>query len=211
MLFVVFCPILLAQGQQNGVAELSHPTVDELHQKLNELVQRVVYEEQEKQKNLEKAKISSGAKVDPAAKSKDPGVFPILLEMGGKRTALDRDYPVVYEEILLTLQNGAISSIELKYEESALRRQFTQRRVIKNDDIKKTTYGHITMSYEASGDTPKSEVLVNMSTADRAKLFTFYIDGLLRAIRNLDDRFLASKKFASKRMNGAFSMGIRIR
>jgi hypothetical protein len=50
-----------------------------------------------------------------------------------------------------------------------------------------------------------------MSSADRAKLLAIYIDGLLRAIRDLDDRVLAAKKMSGKKMNSALNMGIRIR
>ena len=90
-------------------------------------------------------------------------------------------------------------------------RQFIHKRSIKNDDIKKTSYGHINLYYHAEGDISKSEVLVNMSSTDRAKLLAIYIDGLLRAIRDLDDRVLAAKKFAGKKMNNALNMGVRIR
>lgn len=196
----------LAQAQQNGTGDLSHPTVDELHLKLNELVSRFKADEDQKRKNAQKAKVKGDAAPEGPADE-----FRIVLERGGKRTALDRDNPVVLEEIVMKMSGNNVVSIDLKYEEAALRRQFIHKRSIKNDDIKKTTYGHLALYYHAEGDTSKSEVLVNMSTTDRAKLFAIYIDGLLRAIRDLDDRVLAAKKFSGKKMNAALNMGVRIK
>lgn len=196
----------MVHAQQNGTGDLSHPTVDELHLKLNELVSRFKADEDQKRKNAQKAKVKGDAAPEGPADE-----FPILLDRGGKRTALDRDNPVVLEEVILKMSGNNITSLELKYEEAALRRQFIHKRSIKNDDIKKTTYGHLALFYHAEGDTPKSEVLVNMSSSDRAKLFAIYIDGLLRAIRVLDDRVLAAKKFSGKKMNAALNMGVRIK
>jgi len=193
-------------AQMNGVGELSHPTVDELHLKLNELVGRFRADEDEKRKNAEKAKVKGDKPSDSPSDE-----FRIVLERGGKRTALDKDNPVVLEEIVMKLSGKSIVSLELKYEEAAMRRQFSHKRAIKNDDIKKTSYGHITTFYQAEGDVPVSEVLVNMSSVDRAKLLAIYIDGLMRAIRDLDDRVLAAKKFSGKKMNSALNMGIRIK
>lgn len=191
----------------NGTGDLSHPTVDELHQKLNELVSRFKADEEQRRKNAAVAKTQGNQ-----PKSEGPSdEFRIILERGGKRTALDRDNPVVLEEVVMKLSGNNISSIELVYEEAAMRRQFMHRRSIKNDDIRKTSYGHLLLYYHAQGDTPKSEVLVNMSTTDRAKLLAIYIDGLLRAIRDLDDRVLAAKRFSNKKMNSALNMGIRIK
>ena len=192
--------------QQNGTGDLSHPTVDELHLKLNELVSRFKADEDQKRKNAQKAKVKGDLPPEGPADE-----FRIVLDRGGKRTALDKDNPVVLEEIVMKMSGNNIVAIELKYEEAALRRQFIHKRSIKNDDIKKTSYGHLALYYHAEGDTPKSEVLVNMSTTDRGKLFAIYIDGLLRAIRNLDDRVLAAKKFSGKKMNSALNMGIRIK
>lgn len=191
----------------NGTGDLSHPTVDELHQKLNELVSRFKADEEQRRKNAAAAKTQGN---QPKAEGPSDE-FRIILERGGKRTALDRDNPVVLEEVIMKLSGNNISSLELVYEEAAMRRQFTHKRSIKNDDIRKTSYGHLLLYYHAQGDTPKSEVLVNMSTTDRAKLLAIYIDGLLRAIRDLDDRVLAAKKFSNKKMNSALNMGIRIR
>ncbi len=196
----------LAQAQQNGTGDLSHPTVDELHLKLNELVSRFKADEDQKRKNAQKAKVKGDAAPEGPADE-----FRIVLERGGKRTALDRDNPVVLEEIVMKMSGNNVVSIDLKYEEAALRRQFIHKRSIKYDDIKKTTYGHLALYYHAEGDTSKSEVLVNMSSTDRAKLFAIYIDGLLRAIRDLDDRVLAAKKFSGKKMNAALNMGVRIK
>ncbi|MCS6972442.1 MAG: hypothetical protein NZL89_05390 [Leptospiraceae bacterium] len=194
------------QAQMNGAGDLSHPTVDELHQKLNELVSRFRADEEQRRKNAAAAKTQGDKKEEPPSDE-----FRILLERGGKRTALDRDNPVVLEEIILKMAGNNIAAIELRYEEAAMRRQFSHKRSIKNDDVRKTTYGHIVLYYHAQGDLPKSEVLVNMSTTDRAKLLAIYIDGLLRAIRELDDRVLAAKRFASRKMNSALNMGIRIK
>ncbi|MBL8032995.1 MAG: hypothetical protein JNJ69_04800 [Leptospiraceae bacterium] len=192
--------------QQNGTGDLSHPTVDELHLKLNELVSRFKADEDQKRKNAQKAKVKGDTAPEGPADE-----FRIILERGGKRTALDKDNPVVLEEIVMKMSGNNIISIELKYEEAALRRQFIHKRSIKNDDIKKTTYGHLALFYHAEGDTSKSEVLVNMSSSDRGKLFAIYIDGLLRAIRDLDDRVLAAKKCSGKKMNAALNMGVRIK
>jgi hypothetical protein len=208
ILFLIFA--LLKSGaigaQMNGMGELSHPTVDELHQKLNELVSRFKADEEQKRKNAEKAKIKGDK---PSSGPSDE--FRIILARGGMRTAGDRDNPVVLEELVMKLSGNNIVSIELKFEEAALRRQFVHKRIIRNDDIKKTTYGHISIFYHAQGDVDKSEVLVNMSTTDRAKLLAIYIDGLLRGIRDLDDRVLAAKKFAGKKMNNALNMGVHLR
>ncbi len=196
----------LAQAQQNGTGDLSHPTVDELHLKLNELVSRFKADEDQKRKNAQKARVKGDAAPEGPADE-----FRIVLERGGKRTALDRDNPVVLEEIVMKMSGNNVVAVELKYEEAALRRQFIHKRSIKNDDIKKTSYGHVSLYYHAEGDTSKSEVLVNMSSSDRGKLFAIYIDGLLRAIRDLDDRVLAAKKFSGKKMNAALNMGVRIK
>ncbi|MBX3723007.1 MAG: hypothetical protein KF713_14295 [Turneriella sp.] len=204
---LIFSWVTATPAQMNGTGDLSHPTVEELHKKLNELVARFKADEDERRKNAEKAKV----KGDKTTSNCAPDQFCITLERGGKRTALDRDNPVVLEEIVMKMNGGNITAIELKYEEAALRRQFSHKRSIKNDDIKKTSYGHISLYYHAEGDTAKSEVLVNMSSTDRAKLLAIYIDGLLRGIRDLDDRVLAAKKFAGKKMNNALNMGIRIR
>lgn len=195
-----------AAAQMNGTGDLSHPTIDELHQKLNELVSRFKADEDEKRKNAEKAKVKGDK---PAEGPSDE--FRIILERGGKRVALDRDNPVVLEEIIMKMSGNTVTAIELRYEEAALRRQFSHKRSIKNDDIKKTTYGHISLFYHAEGDTAKSEVLVNMSTTDRGKLLAIYIDGLLRGIRDLDDRVLAAKKMSGRKMNAALNMGVRVR
>ncbi|HRP70727.1 MAG TPA: hypothetical protein PLY93_14470, partial [Turneriella sp.] len=112
---------------------------------------------------------------------------------------------------IMKMNGNNIQGIELKYEETALRRQFSHKRSIKNDDISKTSYGHISLYYHAEGDTPKVETLANMSTDDRAKLLAIYIDGLLRGIRDLDNRVLAAKKFAGKKMSDALNMGVRVR
>ncbi len=206
--FILFflASFTLAHAQQNGTGDLSHPTVDELHLKLNELVSRFKADEDQKRKNAQKAKVKGDTAPEGPADE-----FRIVLERGGKRTALDRDNPVVLEEMVMKMSGNNVVSVELKYEEAALRRQFIHKRSIKNDDIKKTTYGHLALFYHAEGDTSKSEVLVNMSTTDRAKLFAIYIDGLLRAIRDLDDRVLAAKKFSGKKMNAALNMGVRIK
>ncbi len=204
---VIFSWVSVLGAQQNGTGDLSHPTVEELHKKLNELVIRFKADEDERRKNAEKAKV----KGDKSTPSCGADQFCIVLERGGKRTALDRDNPVVLEEIIMKISGNNITAIDLKYEEAALRRQFSHKRSIKNDDVKKTSYGHISLFYHAEGDTSKSEVLVNMSTTDRAKLLAIYIDGLLRGIRDLDDRVLAAKKFAGKKMNNALNMGVRIR
>lgn len=199
--------MVAVSAQMNGTGDLSHPTVDELHQKLNELVSRFKADEDQKRKNAAAAKTQGD-------KAKDEGPadeFRIILERGGKRTAGDKDNPVVLEEMIMKLNGSGISSIELRYEEAAMRRQFSHKRSIRNDDIRKTSYGHLLLYYHAQGDTPKSEVLVNMSSTDRAKLLAIYIDGLLRAIRDLDDRVLAAKKMSGKKMNNALNMGIRIR
>ncbi|MBV6492410.1 MAG: hypothetical protein LDLANPLL_00403 [Turneriella sp.] len=195
-------------AQMNGTTDLSHPTVDELHKKLNALVVRLKNDEEQKRKN-------SGQK-EPQKVKQPPdtncpeGSFCIVLERGGKRLVLDRDNPVVFEEIVMKMNGNNIQGIELKYEEAALRRQFSHKRSIINDDISKTSYGHINLYYHAEGDVAKSEVLANMSSTDRAKLFAIYIDGLLRAIRDLDDRILAAKKFAGRKMNDALNMGVRV-
>lgn len=194
-------------AQMNGAGDLSHPTVDELHQKLNELVSRFKADDDQKRKNAAAAK-TQGNKAKPEGPSDE---FRIILERGGKRTAGDRDNPVVLEEMIMKMSGSNVASIELVYEETAMRRQFTHKRSIKNDDIRKTSYGHLLLYYHAQGDTPKSEVLVNMSSTDRAKLLAIYIDGLLRAIRDLDDRVLAAKKLSGKKMNDALNMGIRIK
>jgi len=193
-------------AQMNGTGDLSHPTVDELHIKLNELVSRFKADEDEKRKNAEKAKVTGNK---PAEGPSDE--FRIVLERGGKRTALDRDNPVVLEEIIMKMSGNNVVAIELRFEEAAMRRQFSHKRSIKNDDIKKTTYGHITTHYHAEGDLPISEVLVNLSSTDRAKLLAIYIDGLLRGIRDLDDRVLAAKKLSGKKLRNALNMGVRIR
>lgn len=208
ILFILcqFCGAYSISAQMNGVGDLSHPTVDELHLKLNELVGRFKADETEKRKNAEKAKVKGDKPSDSPTDE-----FRIVLERGGRRTALDRDNPVILEEIVMKLSGNTIISVELKYEEAALRRQFSHRRSIKNDDVKKTSYGHITTFYQAEGDVPVSEVLVNMSSVDRAKLLAIYIDGLMRAIRDLDDRVLAAKKFSGKKMNSALNMGVRIK
>lgn len=195
-----------ASAQMNGTGDLSHPTVDELHLKLSELVSRFKADEAEKRKNAEKAKVKGDKPSEGPADE-----YRIVLERGGKRTALDRDNPVVLEEIVMKLNGNVVTAIELKYEEASLRRQFSHKRSIKNDDIKKTSYGHIALFYQAEGDVAKSEVLVNMSSTDRAKLLAIYIDGLMRAIRDLDDRVLAAKKFSGKKMNSALNMGVRIK
>ena len=210
--FILFClslaiPLTTLSAQMNGTGDLSHPTVDELHQKLNELVSRFKADEEQKRRNAAAAK-TQGDNTKPESSSDE---FRIILERGGKRTALDKDNPVVLEEFIMKLNGNNISSIEIVYEEAALRRQFKHKRSIKNDDVRKTSYGHLLLYYHAEGDTPKSEVLVNMSTTDRAKLLAIYIDGLLRAIRDLDDRVLAAKKFSNKKMNSALNMGIRIK
>jgi hypothetical protein len=210
--FILFClsvavPLATLSAQMNGTGDLSHPTVDELHQKLNELVSRFKADEDQKRKNAAAARTQGD-------KPKDEGPadeFRIILDRGGKRTALDRDNPVVLEEVILKMNGSNIAAIELRYEEAAMRRQFMHKRSIKNDDIRKTSYGHLLLYYHAQGDTPKSEVLVNMSSTDRAKLLAIYIDGLLRAIRDLDDRVLAAKKMSGKKMNSALNMGIRIK
>lgn len=191
----------------NGAGDLSHPTVDELHKKLNELVSRFKADEDEKRKNADAAKTSKDKKQDQGPSDE----FRILLDMGGKRTAGDRDNPVIFEEMVLKLAGGNIVSVDLRYEEAALRRQVMAKRSIFNDDIKKTSYGHLKLSYQAQGDLPKSEILLNMNTEDRAKLLSIYIDGLLRGIRELDNRVLAAKQAAGKKMNDALNMGIRIR
>ena len=196
----------LAQAQQNGTGDLSHPTVDELHLKLNELVSRFKADEDQKRKNAQKARVKGDAAPEGPADE-----FRIVLERGGKRTALDLDNPVVLEEIVMKMSGNNVVAVELKYEEAALRRQFIHKRSIKNDDIKKTSYGHVSLYYHAEGDTSKSEVLVNMSSSDRGKLFAMYIYGLLRAIRDLDDRVVAAKKFSGKKMNAALNMGVRIK
>lgn len=200
-------PFGIAHAQMNGTGDLSHPTVDELHLKLNELVSRFKADEDQKRKNAEQAKV----KGDKPQNTGPSDEFRIVLQRGGMRTAGDRDNPVVLEEVIMKMAGSNVVSIELKYEEAALRRQFIHKRSIKNDDIKKTSYGHINLYYHAEGDVSKSEVLVNMSSTDRAKLLAIYIDGLLRAIRDLDDRVLAAKKFAGKKMNNALNMGVRIR
>lgn len=200
-------PIGMAWAQMNGTGDLSHPTVDELHLKLNELVSRFKADEDQKRKNADQAKV----KGDKPQNTGPSDEFRIVLQRGGMRTALDKDNPVVLEEVIMKMSGSNVVSIELKYEEAALRRQFVHKRSIKNDDIKKTSYGHISLFYHAEGDISKSEVLVNMSSTDRAKLLAIYIDGLLRAIRDLDDRVLAAKKFAGKKMNNALNMGVRIR
>jgi len=207
--FILILTVFYSWGinaQMNGSGGLSHPTVDELHLKLNELVGRFKADEDQKRKNAQKANIKGEKPPEGPADE-----FRILLDRGGKRTAGDRDFPVILEEIILKLSGNNIVSVELKYEEAAMRRQFSHRRSIKNDDVKKTTYGHITLFYKAEGDTPKQEILLNMSTTDRAKLLAIYIDGLLRGIRELDDRVLAAKKSAGKKMNSALNMGIKIR
>ena len=43
------------------------------------------------------------------------------------------------------MSGNNVVSVDLKYEEAALRRQFIHKRSIKNDDIKKTTYGHLSL------------------------------------------------------------------
>ncbi len=200
-------PFGIAHAQMNGTGDLSHPTVDELHLKLNELVSRFKADEDQKRRNAEQAKV----KGDKPQNTGPSDECRIVLQRGGMRTAGDRDNPVVLEEVIMKMAGSNVVSIELKYEEAALRRQFIHKRSIKNDDIKKTSYGHINLYYHAEGDVSKSEVLVNMSSTDRAKLLAIYIDGLLRAIRDLDDRVLAAKKFAGKKMNNALNMGVRIR
>ncbi len=206
-LLTLCLPFGIAHAQMNGTGDLSHPTVDELHLKLNELVSRFKADEDQKRKNAEQAKV----KGDKPQNTGPSDEFRIILQRGGMRTALDKDNPVVLEEVVMKMAGSNVVSIELKYEEAALRRQFIHKRSIKNDDIKKTSYGHISLFYHAEGDVSKSEVLVNMSSTDRAKLLAIYIDGLLRAIRDLDDRVLAAKKFAGKKMNNALNMGVRIR
>jgi len=206
-LLTLCLPIGMAWAQMNGTGDLSHPTVDELHLKLNELVSRFKADEDQKRKNADQAKV----KGDKPQNTGPSDEFRIVLQRGGMRTALDKDNPVVLEEVIMKMSGSNVVSIELKYEEAALRRQFVHKRSIKNDDIKKTSYGHISLFYHAEGDISKSEVLVNMSSTDRAKLLAIYIDGLLRAIRDLDDRVLAAKKFAGKKMNNALNMGVRIR
>jgi|JI10StandDraft_1071094.scaffolds.fasta_scaffold479209_2 hypothetical protein len=206
-LLTLSLPIGMAWAQMNGTGDLSHPTVDELHLKLNELVSRFKADEDQKRKNADQAKV----KGDKPQNTGPSDEFRIVLQRGGMRTALDKDNPVVLEEVIMKMSGSNVVSIELKYEEAALRRQFVHKRSIKNDDIKKTSYGHISLFYHAEGDISKSEVLVNMSSTDRAKLLAIYIDGLLRAIRDLDDRVLAAKKFAGKKMNNALNMGVRIR
>ncbi len=191
----------------NGTGDLSHPTVDELHLKLNELVSRFKADEDQKRKNAEQAKVK-GEKPQNTGPSDE---FRIVLQRGGMRTAGDKDNPVVLEELIMKTAGGNVVSVELKYEEAALRRQFMHKRSIKNDDIKKTSYGHLSLFYHAQGDLSKSEVLVNMSSPDRAKLLAIYIDGLLRGIRDLDDRVLAAKKSSGKKMNDALNMGVRVR
>jgi hypothetical protein len=153
ILFFVTVSSCLAQvsAQMNGTGDLSHPTVDELHQKLSELVSRFKADEDEKRKNAEKAKVKGDK---PAEGPSDE--FRIVLERGGKRTALDRDHPVVLEEIIMKLSGTTVVAIELRFEEAAMRRQFSHKRSIKNDDIKKTTYGHITTYYHAEGDLDRS-------------------------------------------------------
>lgn len=203
----MIAPLSGVFGQMNGTGDLSHPTVDELHLKLNELVSRFKADEDQKRKNAAAAKVQG-----PKAQEEGPAdEFRIILERGGKRTAGDKDNPVVLEEIIMKMSGTNVVSIDLRYEEAAMRRQFSHKRSIKNDDIKKTSYGHLQLHYHAQGDTPKSEVLVNMSSSDRAKLLAIYIDGLLRAIRDLDDRVLAAKKSSGKKMNNALNMGIRIK
>lgn len=197
----------MASAQMNGVNDLSHPTVDELHQKLNELVMKFKADDDQKRRNAAAAR-------PPGDKQKDEALadeFRIVLDRGGKRTPLDRDNPVVLEEIVMKMTATGIASLEMLYEEAAMRRQFMHKRSIRNDDFRKTTYGHLLLYYHAQGDLPKSELLVNMSSSDRAKLFAIYIDGLLRAIRDLDDRGLAAKKRAGKKMNDALNMGVRIK
>lgn len=202
---VIICSLTGAYAETDRSTALTHPTVDELHKKLNDLVQRVKADDEEKLRN------SPGGLKDGKETSRASDEFRILLERGGKRVALDRDNPVVLEEIVLKISGNNITSVELKYEEASLRRQFFHRRSIKNDDARKTAYGHIRLYYHAEGDTPKEEILINLSAADRARLLSLYIDGLLRGIRELDDRILAGKKAAGRKMNSAINMGIKIR
>ena len=93
----------LAHAQQNGTGDLSHPTVDELHLKLNELVSRFKADEDQKRKNAQKAKVKGDAA--PEGPSDE---FRIVLERGGKRTALDRDNPVVLEEIVMKMSGNTV-------------------------------------------------------------------------------------------------------
>ena len=119
-LLTLSLPIGMAWAQMNGTGDLSHPTVDELHLKLNELVSRFKADEDQKRKNADQAKV----KGDKPQNTGPSDEFRIVLQRGGMRTALDKDNPVVLEEVIMKMSGSNVVSIELKYEEAALRRQF---------------------------------------------------------------------------------------
>ena len=94
-------------AQMNGTGDLSHPTVDELHLKLNELVSRFKADEDQKRKNAEQAKV----KGDKPQNTGPSDEFRIVLQRGGMRTSGDRDNPVVLEEVIMKMSGSNVVSI----------------------------------------------------------------------------------------------------
>lgn len=167
----------------SGSFEVTNATVDELHKQLNDRVQKYIGDE--KREKLE-----------------------IILQRGKMNRALDRNFPVVLEQIVIGLSNGNVTSIEMYYEEAAMRKMYTETRILKNPSASDSNLGRISLSYSATGALDEQLYVQDITLEkNRSKVVEAYKDGLIKTIQQIEMMMIKKKGAQNSLIHKATNLG----